>query len=164
MIKRAFAIPLLLCTLSLGCDAVAQSPKFCKKHLQISEAKQEKWNPGIVKKNSDQAGGIIYSLKIKVRKSGYVTFEKLIIDGQALDVEVIQNGTRDVQGPFQKGDEITLKARSDKKHEIVKADESIVKKLTEKHSVAAILYQIKNKQYYQTLQGFATAEGDRLIE
>ena len=117
-----------------------------------------------MKKNSYQAGGIIYSLKIKVRKSGYVTFEKLIIDGQALDVEVIQNGARDVQGPFQKGDEVTLTARSDRKHEPVKADESIVKKLTEKHSVAAILYQIKNKQYYQTLQAFSTSESDRLIE
>jgi len=143
--------------------AAAQSPEACNKHLQIREATKETWSPGVVRKNSDQAGGVIYEVKIKIRKSGSINFQKLITDGQSFDIELVKDGERNAHGPFKKGDEVKLIARTDKKQEATKADDSVMKMLAEKDATSAILYTSKKKQYYHTLPEFSPRQSDQLI-
>src|SRR5687768_13367205 len=119
--------------------ANAQSPTPCTKHLQINAATQQKWNPGIVQDNSQPSGGIVYEVKIKVKKKGYIAFQNLIIENQVLDVEVIKDGNRNVKGPFQKNDELSLIARSDKKKSYASPEQTVAAIVASKNAEGAIV-------------------------
>jgi hypothetical protein len=154
----------IFCHSFLSSCLQAQSPEICTKHLEIKEASQQTWGPGIVKKNAEQAGGVKYEVKIKIRKNGHVTFKSLIVDNQILPVEISQNGNRNMQGPFAKGDEVTLIARTDKEKPAEVSDEVTNEKMQQRNAVAAILYDYKKKQYLHTLKKFSTHRRDKLTQ
>jgi hypothetical protein len=144
-------------------DVTSQTP-VCTKHLKIEESTQRNWNPGVVKENSAQAGGDIFEVKIKVKKGGYITFEKLIIEDQALAVEVKQDGNRGAQGPFKKGDEIILTSRTDKEEPFNKADQAIVTTINNKNAIGAVLYTVKGKEYIHTISNFTVRKNGKATQ
>jgi hypothetical protein len=144
--------------------ANSQTPEICLKHLQLGNTTQEHWTPGIVRSNSDVNGGIIYEIGIKVKKGGYITFQNLITEGQVLEVELIKDGKRNAAGPFKKGDEITLIARSDKQRPVEKPDDLTADKLKSKRAAGGILYTIKEKQYLHTVDKFTARQRNALSQ
>jgi hypothetical protein len=151
--------------ISFSFFAMAQSsPEVCLKHLQVNEAFKQKWNPGIVRNNSKSAGGMMYSIKIKVKKNGYITFNKLITENEVLDVEVTKDGNRNITGPFDKGDEVTIIARSEINKPGPQPDPALSSKVKSKHAAGAILYTYKGKQYLHTLDRLTEAENNTLSQ
>jgi hypothetical protein len=145
--------------------ANAQSaPNICTKDLTIEQASQEKWNPGIVLNNSKASGGIAYKIKIKIRTTGYVIFNNLITENEALPVEILKDGTRSAGGSFKKGDVVTLIARSDKNMTQSPPDSLISSKLKNKNLEAAILYTTREKQYLHPVDHFTVTESHKLSQ
>jgi hypothetical protein len=143
----------------------AQSvPELCNKHLRVSEASAEKWNPGIVVNNGQHSGGMIYSIQIKIRKNGYVTFNNLILESEVLPIEVVKDGKRDVNGSFKKGDVITLIARSDKKKPQNPPGSPISTKLKNKKAEIGVLYTYKGKQYLHALDHVIIKQSSNLSQ
>lgn len=134
---------LFLCTFTVH----AQSPVFCLKHVEVVSATRENWAPGIVKNNEERTGGIICEISVRIKKNGDITFQDLILEDQVLTVEVSKDGKRNVPGPFKKGDQLLLIARSDKKQSPVAPDASVVLQMKTKDTAGALLYTFKNKQY-----------------
>jgi hypothetical protein len=144
---------------------VHSTPDVCRKHLQVIEASQARWNPGIVLSNNNPSGGIIYTIKIKIRTNGYVTFNNLITGNETLAVEVEKDGTRTTSsGTFTKGDVITLIARSDRAKTQVPPDQSINSKLQNRKAEAAILYSLKEKQHLHPIDHLAVKESHKLSQ
>jgi hypothetical protein len=151
--------------ISFSFFAMAQSsPEVCLKHLQVNEALKQKWNPGIVRNNSKPSGGMMYLIEIKVKKNGYITFNKLITENEVLDVEVMKGGNRNVTGPFEKGDAVTIIARSEINKQSPAPDSAISSKIKSKHAAGAILYTYKDKQYLHTLDRLTETENKKLSQ
>ena len=139
-----------LCALTIN----AQTPTICVKPVQVSDATRENWSPGIVRENTGNAGGVIYQVSVKIRKKGEVSFNSLIVDGQVLDIESVKYGERNAAGPFMKGDELLLIARSDRSKHIAGADASLLERVKDHKAEGAILYTFKNKQYLRPIEAF----------
>ncbi len=149
---------LILCSVTL----YAQAPRICNRPVQLLDATRQNWAPGIVQENSQSSGGMIYELSVRIRKKGNVTFDKLIVNNQMLDVEAVQDGQRHVAGPFRKGDRILLIARFDRSKSPEPADENILARLKNKDAEAALLYTIRNKQRLKPVQSFAEKRANAL--
>jgi hypothetical protein len=137
----------------------AQTPIACNKHLQINSATEQKWNPGIVQDNNEPAGGMVYEIKIKVKKSGYILFQNLIIDNQVLPLEVVKDAKRSAVGPFSKDDVLSLIARTNRKKNYSAPDEAIVRIVNGKNAKAAIVYTLDEKHHVHTIPKFDAKEG-----
>jgi hypothetical protein len=161
--KSGVSAFLISIVLLLSIPANAQI-SVCSKHLKIQESTQRHWNPGIVTENSAQAGGSIYEVKIKVKKGSNIAFEKLIAEGQALDIELKQNGQRGAQGPFKKGDEIILSARTDKQQPLTNSDQEVATAIRNKKATGAILYTLNDKKYIQTIANFTVWQNGKPIQ
>jgi hypothetical protein len=156
-------VSLMVVFFLLSIQAKAQTPA-CSKHLKIEESTQRNWNPGIVQQNAGDTGGLIYEVKIKVKKGGYITFQNLIIEDQVLDVEVKQNGDRQAEGPFKKRDEVVLSARTDKTKSPVAAPNEITLTMKKKNATAALLYTSKGKQYIHPISNFTARQSGKPIQ
>ena len=142
----------------------AQTPNLCTKHLAVGTSTESNWAPGIVQNNSQPAGGKVYEVQIKIRKNGYITFENLITENEVLPVEIVKDGTRNVAGPFKKGDVLTLIARTDKKKVQPAPENSIALKIKSKNAVGAVSYTFKDKQYIHPLASFIAKENKKLSQ
>ena len=140
----------------------AQTPTVCLKPVQVAEATKENWAPGIVRENSANAGGVIYQVSVKIRKKGDVTFQSLIVDDQVLNIEAVKYGERNASGPFLKGDELLLIARSDQSKEAAGADAPLLQKVEEQKAEGAILYTFRSKQYLRPIEAFAVKRDNPL--
>jgi hypothetical protein len=149
---------LFLCTFSI----YAQSPAFCLKHVEVVTAFKENWVPGVVKNNEDRAGGTIFEISVRIKKNGGITFQQLILENQILSIEVTKDGKRNVPGPFNKGDELVLIARSDKNKSTAPPDDSAIRQLKAKNAEGALLYTIKNKQYLRPVDVIAGKRDKKL--
>lgn len=118
--------------------------KISTKHLKIIDASQHKWSPGTVQKNSEPAGGIIYETKIKVKKSGDLKIDHFIIEDKLLKVEINKGTERKVSGPFTKGDELTILARSETSSPI---SENLSASIGAKKKSAWLMYTVDGKNY-----------------
>jgi hypothetical protein len=142
----------------------AQTPDVCTKHLIIQQATHEKWNPGITLNNSKASGGVVYTVKIKIRTNGYVTFNNLITENEVLPVEILKDGARNVSGSFKKGDVITLIARSDKNMTQGPPDPTISSKLKNRNAEAVILYTTREKRYLHPVDHLTEKESHKLSQ
>lgn len=147
---------LLLCTFNI------HAQKFCLKDIDVASASKENWAPGIVKNNAEPAGGIIFEVSVRIKKNGEITFQDLILEDRVLPIEVTMDGKRNVPGPFKKGDELVLIARSDKKNSPVTPDQSIIRELKAKNIEGALLYTFKNKQYLRPVVAFTEKRNKKL--
>lgn len=102
-----FMLSLLLATMPLWGQV-----KISSKHFKVIDASQHKWSPGVVQKNSEPAGGVIYEIKIKMKKNG-VKVDQFITENKSLKIEINKGAERHAGGPFRKGDQLTIVARSE---------------------------------------------------
>lgn len=144
------------------CSFTINAQKFCLKDIDVASASKENWAPGIVKNNSEPSGGIIFEISIKIKRNGDITFQDLILEDQVLPIEVTKDGKRNVPGPFQKGDELVLIARSDKKKSPATPDQSVIRELNAKKTEGALLYTFKNKQYLRPVAVFTQKSNKKL--
>lgn len=138
--------------------------EVCTKHLILKEASQAKWNPGIVKSNSESSGGKTFEVRIKVRKQGYLTIENLITENEVISFEVIQNGNRNAKGPFKKGDELLIVGRTDRKKQESAPAVTLVDMLRSEKAAGAIVYRFRDQTYLHPITQFAEKQSNKLSE
>ena len=106
------------------------------KHVKIMAASEMSWSPGMVQQNSKPEGGKIYELAIKIRKRGDYIFEKIIVDNQSLDAEMVKDGQRGIEGPYKKCSKWQVVSRTNKKDVKEISDPALRQLVDENKSVA----------------------------
>ncbi len=155
MLRRSLLACVLCVTLVLPVHA--QTPEFCLKPVKVIEATQERWAPGVVRDNAAQEGGTIYRISVRIRKKGDVTFQGLILNEGTLEIEAINDGQRNASGPFSKGEELLLVARSEKKATpTTPPDPSFIEKMKSRNAAALLLFTYRGKQFIRPVGTFET--------
>jgi hypothetical protein len=122
--------------------------KISSKHFKIIEASQHKWTPGVAQENAKQVGGLIYEIKLRVKKKGSLQFDQFISEGKALGIEVTRDSERNAKGPFNKGDVLTLIARTDVSQAATVPDQVLEEYISKaKQKPGWIVYSFKEKKY-----------------
>lgn len=118
------------------------------KHLKVVNSSQMAWSPGTVRENSSPGGGNIYQIEIKIKKKGEYQFEKMIKDGESLDLEMTSKGVQQAAGNFKRCAKWQIIARSNRRTPFEIEDDQ-VKFIVAKHSevVGWIQYKFKNQKY-----------------
>lgn len=159
---RLFAIAGLSGLLISFTHAQAQSPTVCLRPLAVKEATEESWAPGVVRENTTAAGGSLYRISVIVRKKGNVLFDKLILNDQVLTIEAVHEGQRHADGPFSKGDEVLLIARSDRARPGSTPEDAVVSMIKKRNAAGALLYTFRDKQYLRPIEAFTEKRSNPL--
>jgi hypothetical protein len=158
MMLSAITFLLIICNAFF---AQAQEPKLCTKHFTVATATSENWNVGVVRNYSDTTGGNLFSIKIKMHRSGYINFTQLIINNQQFAIEAVKNGIREFKGTVQVGDSLVLISRTSKTLRGAAPNASIIEKLRTKHKVAAIVYILDDLTFFHPIESFVETKSMR---
>ena len=141
-------------------NSIAQS-QITSKHLRVLNASEQSWSPGIVRQNTEPAGGKVYEIHIKVRKRGAYNFESLLVGNEKLDIEIAQNGERNLSNAFyKKCSKWQLIARSNQNDVKKITDESLTNMITENRDIDGwILYKFKGQTFAKSIAHFDLGSG-----
>lgn len=143
MTRLALTGSFLLITIILTVDCMAQVPVKRRCAFTVSEATQETWSPGIVADPASSSGGMLYRITVRTRKKG-ISFHQLVTSDARVDIEVVRGAERNATGPFAKGEELVLVARSAKDSPAPDA----ALRIKAGNAAALILFSRKGKRFY----------------
>jgi hypothetical protein len=121
--------------------------KISDKHFKITSATKESWSPGTVQDNAPSGGGLMYQIKLEVKKSGDFKFDSLITEAGALPLEVIKNAIRNYKGPLKKGERILLIAYQENQKSFTANSLAVQSLISDrKNQPALISYHVPSKK------------------
>jgi hypothetical protein len=160
----AFKQILCLFLLANSCLVFSQEPEISKKHIKIRSAVSSGWSPGIVKENSQPAGGLLYQIELKVKRSGDFKFEGLITSGEKLTIGLVKDNERNPSGPFSKRTKLQIVSRSNRASPSAQEDTTIHKLIAGQPDVSAwVQYSFEGKSFLVPVRQIDTKKNEKLI-
>lgn len=151
----------ILFIVSSTCFAQVQ---ISSKHVKINAATQMSWSPGMIQQNSAPAGGKVFEVAIKIKKRGDYVFEKMIVDGQSLDIEMVKDGKRGIDGPYKKCSKWHIISRSDRGEVKDIIDPDIRSTINENQAVVGwIKYKFKGETLLAPVNQFESKSANSKI-
>ena len=154
----AKSLPLFFLVFSALNSAAAQV-KFSTKYFKVTEATVQSWSPGASRNTDKREGGFIYQVKATVTKANQLKFDSLIVNGSMLAIEVVNGTQRNFKGPFLKGDQITILARSEHSEPIKKAPGKLWVAIEGRNGSGCVSGHLKGKPYLFFISKFTEASG-----
>lgn len=117
----------------------------------------------MVQQNAEPDGGKVYKIQIKIRKRGDYDFEKLIVDNESLDIELVGNDPMNSGNAFiKKCSKWQLVARSSKRDIKAISDAAVEKLISEQKNVAGwIQYTFKGQTFIRPVDSFEVGSSIR---
>lgn len=117
----------------------------------------------MVQQNAEPDGGSIYEIQMKIRKKGDYDFQKLIVDNESLDLELVGNDNMNSGNAFiKKCSKWQLVARSSKRDIKTISDPAMEKRINEHKDVAGwIQYTFKGQAFVKPVDLFEAGPSSR---
>jgi hypothetical protein len=140
-------------------SAATAQVKFATKFFKVTEATVQSWSPGASRNTGKTEGGFVYQVKATVTKASQLQFDSLVVDGNMLAIEVVKGTQRNYKGPFSKGDQLTILARTENGASIKKASTKLLEAMAQKKGSGFISYRVKGKPYLYSISKFTEVSG-----
>jgi hypothetical protein len=146
---------LIALILSALCSASAQA-KLSTKYFKATEATVQSWSAGASRNTGKMESGFIYQVKATVTKGNLLQFDSLIVDGNSLAIEVVKGTQRNYRGPFSKGEQITILARTENGGPARKASAILLAGIAKRKEAGFISYRANGKAYLFPVSKFTS--------